>query len=130
MSLIQWPGLTIHVLMTESLDGMSKAGSLIQSAGKGDPDHHARSLDLKRRIEDFAKANEQIILSVGDQIARLSEPLYSIIPSPLGVEPPLVSAWRCKGGMYAVASTIPLDHLSEMAVLRVVVDGRGAVLIS
>ena len=126
MNLAYWSGMTIHILMVETTDGMLSGSAIIREAGAGQNDAHIRTAAMKRRIDDLSKAVDAMARAIGDAATRLSEPLYSVIPSPMGTEPSLIAAWRCRRGMTAIASTIPLPHLKDASVESYVVMPNGA----
>lgn len=128
MNLTYWKGLTIYVLMVETTDGMSDDQSMTRQAGAGHHDAHLRTSAMKHRLDGLHKAIESAAQAIGEEAALLSEPVYSIVPSPLGTEPGLIAAWRCKGGMNAVASTIPLPHLEDASISIYTVDQAGVVI--
>lgn len=113
MNLSLWAGTRIYILMTESVDGMLDAQAMIEQAGLDHQDYHIRTAAMKSRLDEYANVIDGISYQIGEAAKPLSAPLYSLVPTPLGEEPVIIAAWRCKGGMHAIASAIPLDHLED-----------------
>ena len=112
MNLSLWAGTRIYILMTESVDGMLDAQAMIDRAFL-EQGSHMPAAAMKSRLDEYANVIDGISYQIGEAARPLSAPLYSLVPTPLGEEPVIIAAWRCKGGMHAIASAIPLDHLED-----------------
>lgn len=112
MNLSLWTGTRIYILMTESVDGMLDTQTMIDRAFL-EQSSPIPAAAMKSRLEQYASMIDEVSYQIGECAKPLSDPLYSFIPTPLGQEPAIIAAWRCKGGMHAIASPISLDHLED-----------------
>ena len=128
MNLSYWSGLTIHVLMIESSDGMLDRDAAIQTIAAAGAERRQYELAMQRRIDGFTKATSVAASSANIETSRIGDALYSLIPSPLGMEPEIIASWPCSGGMTAVASSMPLPHLHEASRTMHIVTPSGTVV--